>query len=433
MIKSDYRYYLSALGLNMVWDAYPYVMALRDGLRILPGGNISTAAFWSVGLILMIPANIFQKISFPNKILAFIWLSFVALVFIYLNYYAAHYYRYTFTDIRETFTFVVPLMFLFACLYYPNEQISKLIPVTFFYTLFSSILFLYIFFTNPGSIGERAALKFANGGSGNPHTFAANALKLVLSGLLLSGMTQSFFKKIILYFVTFIGIGIIIMSRSSSTIYCSVLSALIFIFFGLLKTSNLFSVSKIKVLGGFIAVLLLVKIILERSPKLSLMYYLYTDQISRRFYNMIYTISGLESGSRTTISVRDASSQGRLSSINYVKSMFEEKRWGDIIVGEGYRANVLDFPVLEALANHGILGFILFNLFAIFMAVYTIREYINPSNSFTILLSYYGLTVLLGFVSGGWIPEAASWIVLVPFIRFLGIPHSPKTSSMAIN
>ena len=62
----DFKYYRQALGVNMLWNSYPIVFILRDGFGVGPSGSTFTILYWGLGLLLLMPINIFRTIYITN-------------------------------------------------------------------------------------------------------------------------------------------------------------------------------------------------------------------------------------------------------------------------------------------------------------------------------------------------------------------------------
>lgn len=421
----NYRFYTQALGLNMVWNGYPITIILRDGLGISIGGDgVFIAIFWTIGLFLLIPLNIFQRIYLPNKILSFFWLSFMILCFIYLNYYTAHNYYYRITDLRETLNYLFPLLFLFGLLYYPNEHVDKILPVTVLFTLAGSLLMAYIVFSNPSfNLGERVAVKYANtqNTTTNPHPFANNAVRCIIAAVLCSFMTKNILLKILNYFIVILSIGILFLTRTNTSLYGMVVIIFIFLFFGMFRIN--FRKIKFSTLASLGVVLYAVNFALQHSAKYKLLIDIYWGQISFRFFNIVYTVFGIRVGGGQREVIEDSSSMGRVTSLNYVKEMLKENSFLDISMGEGYRSQFLDVPVLEAFTNHGVLGFVLYSLFFISMGVFVAKELFIPTTKMATFLAYFSIIIFLNVLTGSTVVDTGNWMSFMPFIRFLGIKY----------
>lgn len=426
----NFKIYAQALGLNMAWNSYPITIILRDGFGIsIGGGSVFIALFWIVGILLLMPLNIFQRVFLPNKILTFFWLSFMLLCYIYLNYYTAHFYNYHITDLRETFTYLFPVLFLWALMYYPNDQVDKIVPITVIYSLIASVLFVYIVFSNPNfNLGERAAIKYANTANTttNPHPFANNAVRCVIAAIICSFMTNNFFLKILNYFIAIFSIGVLFMTRTSTSLYGLAIMILIFISTGVFRIN--FSKIKFSTIAGVVVVLIFLNQLLKQSAKYNAMFDLYWSSISARFYNTLYTITGIKIGGSHRQVTEDASSMGRVISWNYVKTFLSEGSLENLILGEGYRSMFLDIPVLEAYINHGILGFLLYNAFFIALAVYVAIEFLTPATKWTSFLAYFSIIIFLNVTTGAPVVDTGNWMSFIPFIRFMGINYYSTNS-----
>ena len=112
---TDFKYYRQALGIQMLWNSYPFIFFIRDGLRLGPSGSVFTILFWSLGFLLIWPKNIFSTIYLSNKILSFFWLFFIGIAWVYWMYYPSI--NGSPSGSRETLTYILPLGFFILLSY----------------------------------------------------------------------------------------------------------------------------------------------------------------------------------------------------------------------------------------------------------------------------------------------------------------------------
>ena len=414
----DLKYYRMALGINMLWNSYPVIFILRDGFHIGPGGSTFTILFWGLGLALLIPVNIFQTIYFPNKILFACFISFWVLSLIYWQYYVA---PYSYPErLRETLTYVIPLLFLFGAMYFPNDKVRIILVVMVFYSLLASTGLLYSLVRDPHwHFGERAAIKFnANSNNSNPHAFANNALCSLLAALILASQTKQLLIKMFYYLVVIFSVGILILTRTNTSLLSLGLMAVIYFF---LNTKQVvLSLFKPRIAAiGFVLYSIVVFLLSQfRFASYALQVYLST--LISRFGKVLYTVSGVQVDKQS--SEIDYSSVNRILSYQYVRDVFlGEQPWYIVLFGEGYKSQFFDLPALEAFVNQGVLGLILFNSFFLMMVVVTVQQLARPANDLSQFMAYFSIIILIMLVSGSRPIDLSMWLVYIFYIRFFGV------------
>lgn len=420
---NDLKYYRQALGVNMLWNSYPIVFIVRDGFGVGPSGSTFTILYWGLGILLLMPMNIFRTVYLPNRMLFACWFGFIVLGWLYWQYYPSpNGYP---ERVRETLTYVIPLVFLFASMYYPNDKVHIILIVMVFYSLIASAGLLYSLTRDPHwTFGERAAIKFAaNTQNSNPHAYANNALCGVLAALIVSGRVKSVVIKVFYYLVAVFSMGVLILARTNISLIGLAIMAVIYL--TLHGRQVVGSVFRPRVLAIVAVVYGIVALLLSQFRFASYALSVYFNTFISRFGKVIYTVTGVEVDQKSA--EIDYSSVNRVYSFRYVYEIFLGKgSWGKILFGEGYKAQFFDVPALEALVNQGILGFILFNSFFLVMGVIAVQQFFRPASDLSKFMAYFSIVILIALFSGARPIDLSMWLVYVFYIRFFGI-YTPKT------
>lgn len=415
---NDFKYYRQALGVNMLWNSYPIVFILRDGFGVGPSGSTFTILYWGLGLLLLMPINIFRTIYLPNRMLFACWFGFIVLGWLYWQYYPSmNGYP---ERVRETLTYVIPLLFLFASMYYPNNKVHIILIVMVFYSLLASTGLLYSLTRDPHwTFGERAAIKFAaNTQNSNPHAYANNALCGILASFIVAGRTKNVLIKIFYYLVAVFSVGVLILARTNTSLIALVVMALIYMtFHGKRLVKSVFQIRTLALMGVVYGI---VAFLLSQFAFASYALEVYLQAFISRFGKVIYTVTGVEVNQKSA--EIDYSSVNRIYSFKYVFEEFlGEGSLGLILFGEGYKSQFFDVPALEALVNQGILGFILFNSFFLVMGMIAVQQFFKPANDLSLFMAYFSIIVLIALFSGARPIDLSMWLVYVFYIRFFGI------------
>jgi hypothetical protein len=419
----DFKYYRQALGVNMLWNSYPIVFILRDGFGLGPSGSTFTILYWGLGILLLIPMNIFRTIYLPNRMLFACWFGFIVLGWLYWQYYPSiNGYP---ERVRETLTYIIPLVFLFASMYYPNDKVHIILIVMVFYSLLASSGLLYSLTRDPHwQFGERAAIKFAaNTQNSNPHAYANNALCGILASLIVAARNNGLIIKIFYYLVAIFSLGVLILARTNTSLIA--LGVMAIIYLTLHGREVVASAFRPRILALVAVVYGIVALLLSQFRFASYALEVYFNTFIARFGKVIYTVTGVEVDKKSA--EIDYSSVNRVYSFKYVFEVFLGKgSFGKIMFGEGYKAQFFDVPALEALVNQGILGFLLFNSFFFVMGIIAIQQFFKPANDLSLFMAYFSMIVLIALFSGARPIDLSMWLVYVFYIRFFGI-YSPQS------
>ncbi|GAB3182080.1 hypothetical protein [Telluribacter humicola] len=421
-----------SVGIYMLFNGFPIIFFVRDTLGIGPASSVFTAAFWMLGLVLMLPAQLFMRIYKPNAILFNLSVLFLLLAFFY--------YMLPGSTGAGTVTEFGNYFFIFAYLILiiqvPNTVKDTLIPVIFILSLLSNFSLIYSLLVDPNwTLGMRAAITFANENAqsgGNPHAAARNAIVCIISSGVLIWQSRSLLLKTFFYFCIIFSVVIIILTQTKSTFLALILMLMFYIYanFSMRKIgSAIYNFFSLKTVLIAIFIFLVANYFLSRYYDIYAIILNYSDVLFARFYNVYYTITGVQIDAEATI---DASSMGRVSSFELFFESIDNPQI--MLFGLGYKATFLDVPVLEALINHGLLGFLFFDGFLFFLLVYTHKEVLRKTNIIALFVAYLYIYTIPQMVTGGRPYDITYWFSFILMVRFLGIKYldaAPKQRTLA--
>jgi hypothetical protein len=419
---NDLKYYRQALGINMVWNSYPIIFFVRDGLGIGPQGSLFTIGYWMIGLLLMWPGNLFARLYSPNSLLLFFWGGFISLSFIYWKYYSPVPVP---DGSRELLTYIIPFAFLFLLLYYPNDKVDYILITMVGYTLIASAGMVYYIVTNPNwHIGERAGISYAAmQGHSNPHTYANSALACIIASTILMWKSAEIYKKIFYLFAIVFSFIVMLLCRTNTSLITLILitiAALVFNSRAIVK-----AVASAKSLKVGIVVYIIVTIFFAQFATVGGVLSAYSSTFLQRFNRVIYTASGVQVDQTTPAEI-DHSASYRIESIKRTQDLLssQDMPLGEILVGQGYKFAYMDMPSLDALVNQGVLGFLFYNGFWFMIALTMLLQYVRPASNVSLFIAYFTPLMLLYLTSGGQTVDIGAWFVQAFFVRFLGV-YSP--------
>lgn len=420
MLK-DLKYYRQALGVNMLWNSYPIIFIIRDGFGIGPQGSIFTVLYWGLGMLLLLPINIFQKIYLPNKMLFFFWFAFWALSYIYWKYYPSP--NFGSEYLREILTYLIPLGFLFASMYYPNDKVHIILIVLVFYSVLASAGLIYYMTQQSGwHFGDRAGIRFAaNTNNSNPHAYANNALAGVLGALIVAGRNKRLWVQLFYYLCALFSLAVMVLARTNISIIALIMSAIVYL--ALHGKSAFVSMFKLRFLVIVGIIVGIISALLSQFSKVSFVLAVYFQTMLGRFGKVIYTVSGVQVADNSK--QIDYSSVNRILSFRYVRDIFfNNESIGVILFGEGYKAQFFDVPALEALVNQGLVGFVLFNGFFFIIAITSFQQFFKPANDLSKFMAYFSFIILIALFSGARPIDLSMWLVYIFYVRFFGVYSS---------
>lgn len=421
-----------SVGLNMFFNGFPIIFFIRDTLGIGPASSIFTVIFWGLGIIIMIPNQLFLRIYKPNFVLLNYCVFFLLVALLYYL-----------SDLSSGYGIVIEFgnyffitAYLILALQIPNSVKDTLVAVTFSISLLANVLLVISLLIDPNwTLGMRAAMTFANENAqagGNPHTAARNAIICIISAGVLIWNSKGIIIKAMLYFAIVSSIVIVILTQTKAAILSMILIALFYTYanFSLRKIgSAIYNFFTFRTFFIGLCVLIIVNYFLSRFYDVYAIVLNYSDVLFDRLYNVYYTITGVQLSSNVSI---DASSMGRVSSFELFFASLKDPII--LVLGLGYKATFLDVPVLEALINHGILGFIFFDGFLFMLFIYSYKEILNKTNGISLFVAYFFIYNIPQMLTNGRPYDITYWYTFIIMVRFLGIKYLdavPRQNTLA--
>ncbi|TDE16564.1 hypothetical protein [Dyadobacter psychrotolerans] len=412
-----------SVGIAMMFNGFPLIFFIRDTLKIGPANSIFTAAFLALGLILMIPRHIFKRLYKPNTILFNLGVGFLVIMFYYFMFI-----NFGGKAIAEIGNFVFIFGFLILLLHIPNDVSETLVTVLFVLSLFANVTLVYSLLTDPNwTPGMRAAVSFSNDGAqpgGNPHITARNGVVCLISGFVLLSNTKGVFTKIFLFFSILFSLGVVVISLAkSSYIGIGLMLTAYFIFH--FKVSSIFtgaaSLFKFRNLLVLVLIVIGINAFLNKYGDILNLVLGYWDVFQDRIMDVIFTSFGVKLTETADV---DYSAMGRVSGFGtFLETAFS---W-DAFLGRGYKSDYLDVPILESFVAYGIIGFLFFALFNLFLFLFAIREIRRGTSEISTFLAYFFVSLTILLITGGRPTDIAFWFPYAVMIRFLGIRYLNNT------
>ena len=421
-----------SIGICMVFNAYPVVFFIRDFLGIGPKSSVFTAAFWALGLLIMIPMGFVRPIyRFNTGLFAFLWsFGLIVLTYLMLQYL---YWGYVPEIERDILTFVLPAIFIIFLIYTPNTVTEKILPVIILYCLIGSISLVIGLIKDPfWVIGKRAAISFGNEDAqagGNPHVYAYNALYCIIAAMIYSARV-GVVLRVLCYLIAVFSLVILFMCQVRSTLFGFILIVAAFLFFNFRKAGvkaiiqgifNLKNIATVVILGFILSQ------IANQFYDIFAIVTRYTSSFTDNALNIVYSLVGTKVQGATV--QLDASSMGRVVSFARFTDLFASGDILGILFGLGHEATWLDVPILEAWMNYGILGAFFFGGFFVLVWYYAFKEIRNPTNDYSLFLAYFSMTYFVMIVTNGRPTDWNYWLSFMPYLRFLGAKYYYKQTA----
>ena len=417
------------VGIFIIIDGYPLIFFLKETLRLAPGNTNFTAVFLLMGMALMVPSTALRKLYAPNMPVFNALMAFVVMCIVY---------AFLFNEVavgertRDLIYYFYVFLFIFLLINVPNEITEQIVVVGVIFTFVSNIALVYALITDPDwTIGQRAAIQFGEPGEkmGNPHVFARNAQIGLLCCLMWGNrLKQSFFIKILGLLLAMFNIVILMLTFSKSAILSSVLTAVVYMVANLRHTTpqkllkTLTSPLSLIVLSmPFLAFFALIVV----KPEIWDIITIYGEMIFGRFSENILALLGAEN-EKGELAELDGSSVNRAMSWTFVTYAVVGDPLG-LIMGYGYKYFFMDIPVLEALINQGIFGFLLYAFIFYKLGQAALKvAYNGGHNEVETLTAYLFIFFLVSYFTGGRPYETTTLHPLCLFSRFLGINYLPQ-------
>ncbi|MDR6194866.1 hypothetical protein [Siphonobacter sp. SORGH_AS_0500] len=411
MFKSlfeGFHYKRMAFGVAIFAMGHPVIFFLRDGLKLAPQSSVFTAACLVLGLFLMIPSTIFQKYySLNNKIAmpVLAWIGVCLFYFFIINPGPG--------GSRELINYAMTGAFLFMLLSIPDEVKDYALPVFIVFILAGNLGLFYSLYTNPHYVlGARASIYFDDEYGGNPHVFSRNGFAGVIGSVILLFMTkENFIFKAIAFVNLLASIVTVILTQSRATLLSVFLSIGVLMFFHF-RLSTLKNIGKTltKPVNLVITIAVVSFVVYKLTRRSDFINLLLT--VSESFWNKFLDVFETAVQGEDAEEVADYSAIQRVMSFNVFKNSLLYNPIS-LILGNGYKATYMDFPILEAMYNYGIAGFYFFgrSVFEIIRECYRcIKDIVSPFSAF---LGFIFIPIAVSVFSGG---QPSDTTFLFPFL-----------------
>ncbi|MGM9510882.1 hypothetical protein ACS5NO_24320 [Larkinella sp. GY13] len=413
------------VGILMVIDGYPLIFFFKETLRIAPGSTAFTAAFLALGFALMIPFHFLRKLYRLNTNLLNMALLFFAVIIFYMAFYRDQWFR---DGTMDTIYYIYVALFLFLLINIPNDIIEVFVPIVIAFTVISNLALVYALMTDPTwNIGQRAAIQYGEGEyrSGNPHVFSRNALMCVVAcGIWAFRPQTGFIVRILALGSCVFSMGILVMTQTRSSIVALILIIGLFFMFNIRPRQikeAIHGLTRPASLLLFFVAFMGISYFMRKNGDLIAILYGYAVAFIERNLENVYAVLGMKVQNQFAATL-DASAGNRATSFMYLQNILQG-HIHVILVGQGYKSTYLDVPLMEALINHGIPGFVTFTAFcfsALFYSLKTIRD--NPDTLST-FLAYFYIMLFVQLFTNGRPYEISFWHPFCLMIRFVGISH----------
>jgi uncharacterized membrane protein (UPF0136 family) len=414
-------------GICILLDGYPLIFFFRETLRLAPGSTTFTAVALAGGLVLMVPFTVLRRLYRPNTTLLALGVGFILLCVFYMFYFNG---VPGFEDYdRDMIYFAYVLIFLFLLINVPNDVIRVFIPVVVLFTLVSNLALIYSLITDPTwAIGQRATITLNNGdeGSGNPHAFSRNAyMGIIACAIGLFRPQTNVLFKLLCFFAGVLNIAVLVLTQTRSAIVALILAVILFMYFNVrpaqIRTAVRGLVSPIPILVMAVGVLGIIYFF-QRYYTVYLVLYDYVSGFVDRNMENVYALFGLKAkGADYKAALDDSAANRSVSGTFFVAVLSGHLH--RLILGYGYKYSYLDVPIMEALADYGILGLLLFGGINAMTFYYAIRNMRSNPNVLSTFLAYFYLLVLVQLFTNGRPNEIAFLFPLAVMIRFMGVEH----------
>ncbi len=420
-------YMRMVVGICILLDGYPLIFFFRETLKLAPGSTAFTAAALAGGLVLMVPFTVLRRLYRPNMTMLGLGLGFLALIIFYMFFFngVPGFEEYN----KDTIYFIYVILFLFLLINVPNDIIRVFIPVVVLFTLVSNLGLIYSLITDPTwAIGQRATITLNNGdeGSGNPHAFSRNAFMGVIACAIgLFRPQNNILFKLLCFFAGVLNIAVLVLTQTRSAIVALLIGVVLFMYFNVRPAQIRMAVrGLIKPVPILIMVVGFMGVIFffQRYYAIYLVLYDYVSSFMERNLENVYALLGLKAQGTDYKAVLDDSAANRSTSGVFLAAVVSG-HLHMLLLGYGYKFTYLDVPIMEALANHGILGLLLFGGINAMALYYTIRIMRSNPNDLSTFLAYFYLLILVQIFTNGRPNEISFWFPLCMMIRFMGVEH----------
>jgi hypothetical protein len=414
------------LGICILVDGYPLIFFFRDALKLAPGSTAFTAIALAAGLVLMVPFTFLRRLYRPNETMFWMGITFLLLSIAYM---------FLFNGVpgfqdtgKDMIYYAYALIFFFLLINIPNDVVRVFIPVVVLFTLVSNLGLIYSLITNPNwAVGQRATITLGDDDSGgNPHVFSRNAfMGLIACAIWLLRAQTPVLLKLFALFAGAVNLAILVLTQTRSAIVALILAVIFFAYFNVRPAQiratvrGLIKPIPIAVMAlGFVALIFFLRRYYDTYGIL----YGYVLNFMERNLENVYAVLGLKAQGAAYTATLDASAANRSVSATFFSNVLVG-HMHMLILGFGYKFLYLDVPVLEALTNQGIIGFILFGGVNLLCLYHSIRIMSYNPNPLSVFLAYFFMLVLVQIFTNGRPYEISFWFPLALMTRFLGVEH----------
>ncbi|WP_234734319.1 hypothetical protein [Tellurirhabdus bombi] len=417
-------YMRMAAGICIVVDGNPLIFFFKETLKLAPGSSVFTAAFLALGLILMVPFTLLRKLYKPNYLALMLSLGFLFLTLLYYFFFMSYAYTREATDLIYV---AYSLIFIFLLINVPNEVLKDIVPIFILFAIVSNFALIYSLIRDPfWHIGQRASISYSTDDdhSGNPHPFAKNALIGLIASLVWASRpkTPAYIRTLCLVSAVF-NLGVQLLTLVRSSFVALALMVFIFCIFNVRMPQIRSALRMLRRPASLFVMAIALGVIVFFIRRNMTIYHIlsgYVDTFITKNIDNVYALLGMKVNNQ--VATFDASSVQRTISLDFFKAVYQgHLHW--LILGQGYKFIYLDIPVLEALVNHGILGFVLFaglNVLLLILAIRSIRLNLHPFSTF---LGYFYFYLFVVIFTNGRPYDYTFWFPYLLMSRFMGVEN----------
>lgn len=434
-IVNKFRPVFQIFALGMFLFSGSLIYFLRDGIGLAKGSTAFTLALMVGPMFLYFPFINFKKLYVPNVISYKFSAAFIFLGFIYLMLYAPNRGWFTNTYYEIGVMIVIAYLYLFLASVSFNNLNKYFVQTAIIISGLGSFLFLIYLLRNPYYVlgSTRASITFGNSdteGFGNPHIFAKVAFLGFVASVLYMGKIKNTFVKLANFGIILIFVIVLVLTQSMTTIATTLLFIGLYFYFNLTLV-NVYKTGKRILTSPVFWVL--TSFFIYRAHQ----FYIYNtgmivnvtlaitkrvDVLLETFFPFLYRNDAVSGVFRQRI---DGSASARIDNFatltNTFTTNFSEGNILPLLFGNGYHKLYVDVPVLETLHSFGLIGFLLFNSFFIYISWQAFKEMRKPQSTATEFIAYAYLYYMLYTFSGGLIIDYIRWGFFAFVCRFLPV------------
>ncbi len=414
------------IAVAMYLTGLPLIYYLRDGLKLAPNNSAFTVAFAIGPLLLSLPFKNFRQFEAPNRVGYAMAAWFVIISFIYFIL------RDPYTAVKasyEYFSFAIIFFIFFGLLFITKESLNRnFIYLALFLSFIGAVMLLYYIARDPlYVIGQRAAIKFGEeeDAGGNPHIYGKGAY----FGLILTVLALKYVKKVKIGMIPLFGmlvvfLVVLFLTQTMAALLATFLFLAAFTFFNF-SFKKAYSTLLSLLLKWYIVVILAVGIgrgvmAYQENKDLLKPAISYLENRFAKIINSFFTSA--EDAQKNKKHV-DESASMRVHlvtvAIESLDENFEEGKLRYVIFGNGYKHLYIDVPHLEVFDSFGILIFIFYTVFYIYMIKISAAEMRKPESIATEFLAYGFIYFMIANFTGGVIIDYTRWGFYALIVRFI--------------